>query len=281
MLKIQIIFKMGRYGWQEVFWKNAAVPQALTVPPDASAVVDARRVVLCNAASVVAIRFTDDTNAQPAQLYRINRPGLGSSLNNPTLDNENAPSCFLYRFYGAAPATRRNFYLRGCPDFQMQVDATGSSVPNAAFDGLVRNFVKSLKDNAWGMRYMVTGRRGQVGRMPVVDLTVDTTSYKFVLTVTDHGLTDGSIVNVHGFRTGDLGRLNGLRRIAVIDPNKIMVPVGPGNTPASAYVTGADVSTVSYSVNIFDHNMTEFIDYTTRNTGRPFGQHRGRRKVYK
>jgi hypothetical protein len=279
--KLSFLFSLQDEGWSENFYVTGSTPNAVinALPAPFLIQYTAMRASL---AQLVAIRAVQD----PASPVTGNPPrigavvpqvgagvGIGAGVAEPTAVSA---VCSLTALNGA----RRHIWLRGLPDASILRDANGFSVPSGSLAFAIQN-LQAFFAVANQVNPGLSIRTLNNTPAPYTPQIVTT----FVPSVTIPGATTCTAPG-HGFVAGNWVRFTGLKPDVLPGfAGKFQVLAVTANTFDVGYLWRSQLSTVTfprarvyalgYTYSVI--NGIAFQYFSTRDTGRPISQHRGRR----
>lgn len=269
--KVTLFFTEGAQGWSESYYQTANSPEL--VRPLALALVKARGGMLAGQVGIPYVRISDETIKGDSRVVTnpafvpLTQFGAGEQI------PDFAWTGLVVRME-ATDLYRRSMTLRGVPDIGPQGPATAGPMPAnllAAFNV----FRDILKNDSWQMRNKNRGLGFENKR--VIFVKPDNALKRASFSVNAHGYQVGDKVNVTNL--AQYPTLRGVRLIvAVVDANEFVIEYINDVQPLlEPYRGDAMVRKVGYVYP--DIAETTFIRFGKRDTGRPFGQSRGRRSA--
>jgi hypothetical protein len=263
--KVNLIFQNGSQGWSETFY---TLQNDLAGAEVATEVMrTARQKLLAPPAVNSYVRITGQATRGLREIYApVVLPYV------PYVSKSDVPAtCARLTLYASSGPAQRPLYMRGIPDNLWDIDGAPSPdyitwlTQYQAAGGLQ----SVLNNGVWFVRF-----RDKTAAQKHVSLINPTNSPKQtnITTVEPHGFIAGNTVSFIGVR--DFGQpFNTIKVVEVFNATSFSVACNARQS--YSYPGGATVALylVSYAP-ITSNNLTEIYK---RDTGRPFGQHRGAR----
>jgi hypothetical protein len=162
---------------------------------------------------------------------------------------------------------RRPRLFRAIPDV-WSINGSPNPAERGNMQGLLNFLSASLKANSFGIRAKANGTP-----VPSPGAVIQHATRRIeVIMPTGHPFVIGQNVQLRGFRGATPG-IGGIYRVLDAGVNEIVVT--RGDLPEGQPYQGGTVQSVGYTTVIVDSFY--LVDVSHRNTGRPFGQRRGRR----
>lgn len=260
-------FKGGIDGWSETYYPmaNSTIDEAHT---HLQALAEVRARCVAPPSELFYLR-TSDINVKRDALR-----SLPNTRNNPLLGEDGADANFvalLLRWSSGSLFTRAQ-YMRGIPDF---ICTTGGTyTPSGQWTQPFTAFLHEMTSGRWGIR-----TQQPLGPVSVTAWSVDQgDALKAVfVTAADIAVIVGTIIRV---RNGGNGNVANGRYIVtdVTDPRHFKAYRYPKPLPQEGYwVPQMIVERIDTVIQVI--NRINIRGITHRDQGRPFGAHRGRRRV--
>jgi hypothetical protein len=261
-IRVTFFFRQKTDGWSETYYSMN--PNIVTVENEAAVLADLRSVLVSPPCEFFRIRISDDDVKRDRLIrtpnYLNNDQHLGAE---PGFTSVRLPiqSGTLYV---------RSLYLRGVPDSAVQ---QGEYFPNGNvnFKNGMTAFLTELRSGRWGVATTLDNIAVQIATW---ELVVGPEVIYAVKTLGAFGGSFGEVVQILGGGPGN--GINGLWRMDAItaaDQFKVR-PVGVHTSVI--FQPGVTIKRRQKTVKVIDRVVTPNV--THRDQGRPFGQHRGRRR---
>jgi len=269
--KTTFLFNQSRFGWTEVWYREASELKAMEVP---SAVLAAARSVLLGRGSrIEAIRMTsvDKPYKRKLQKFKAAESTWGG-------ETDQAPAAILARLYDKDVIYSRLVTLRGCADNDIKIDANGNPAAFSGFtEGVFQDFVQALKAGGW--TWKARGKTGVGGMLIQITDIVIKGSGRLAFAIPGFAGAVGSFFDVTGSKGNGEEVANGKHQVHAVVGNEVetrTVPP-PGTTFADIELGFARAITVDWPI----PDSGELLRPGKRDTGRAFFVSRGRRPASK
>ncbi len=259
-------------GWGESFVANTDISAMLV---KLQALAPTRALCLVNSCEIHAVKAsnidpTRTTNSSRSLLLDTPIPGkasgtsikdIASTLTNETMD------AIDYELVSSATASRRVFPFRGVPD--NWISGSKRSGDGIGADGKFTKYFDAVKKANLGFKVYDRTKAKTV----LTTVVNDPVTTLLKITSAGHGLVDRQLVTIRGFKPNPM--INGDWRVQVADVNNFFL--------VGSYRFQADASGVGtwQMKNVVADTIEDvfFNGISTRKTGRPFGQRRGKRSA--
>lgn len=275
--KVSFVFQSANSGWTETWYLPFdPATQEFSLLPPIRAFAAIRAQGLAKGCSIVACRLADPNKPNVAYNFPFVYHGTGYGEAQPNLNLVN--DCINARGFSAPSGRVRPLSFRAVPDGWIAANADGTQDVSGNPVKWLREMVNIINLRGFQSRFQTLPPNGGLVRRAITAITRDADTGNLVLTVPGHGYTSGMIVNINRVGPTDLNRLNGQKKVTVIDANKIMVGLKENRTLASGYNLRGTVFPVVYFYEILQDTFVN-VKFSTRDTGRPLGGRRGRRSA--
>ncbi len=276
--KLTFIFEGPKAGWTESWYLPLdASSNAAAVVSATAKFVNARTPGLAKNCSVTDVRISMPDKSTPA--YLTSYPQAGEGFNQPIGGTINVVNdCAFLRVVGATTKRSRGVTLRGFPDSGIRSVVGEGSTFSQDGDNFLKAFVKAVSKAGFQFRYQLAPGAGGVVRTPISGISVDVGTGYLICTAVGSNFQTGDLVAIQRVGPTDLNRLNGQHKVIRNGVDQFLVPLKAGFTSPSAYQGKGSVFLVKYGYDAILEDYTNARP-STRNTGRPLGSRRGRRKA--
>ena len=251
-------------GWTETYYLvSASFAAARTSTLN---LMTKRAKLLTTGATLFSARISDDAVQGDATI-------VNGNVNDP-IDKTQAIDT-PWQAYGVTLRStflyRRPLYIRGLPDviFAANFSADDGDF-RAAWNKALTTFLNALKAEPWCIKVKLRGADAPRTPVAVINFAVPNIT---ITTTAPSGIAAGQKFTLYNYRPNP--QLNGVHTAGSVGPNTITFQSLISNL--GFYTSGATVAKVLVAYLPIDDYSLEGV--TKRNTGRPFGAHRGRRRL--
>jgi hypothetical protein len=265
---------MGPDGWSEIHYRDGSTPKASQ--DTAQALVNERVKLLVSVGQIHHVRISGTTPGSRSYRF-IPTGGQGGRVASKVRDvGAVTQTIGLY----SAAGFFRKLAMHGFPDISSEFDAAGTQ--DVSIKSGVATFLTYLKTNGYQIRHITTPA-ADPALLPVSNIAVANGIVTF--TTAAPGLAVGQKVRISSCKGLRVSQFNGVWTVAGLvagPPAGFTATTKRGIDPDFIYTlsTGKvrDASPASYSYPTID-SWDTYMQASTRKTGRPTDEHRGRRSL--
>jgi hypothetical protein len=265
LFKTVFTFENQGAGWSETYYQNAdGAPAAIT---GALALFGPRTTLLAKPSTLTFIRVSSLVNPKIHAIRKAPTFNYFGYISSSDIPGGTASIVCA----AAAGSPQRRISVRGIPDnlFDISDPANPDAVNWAKNCTKLKGFFDSLVSQSW--QILAVNRATPV--LTVQDILPTATDDATTITTNlVHGFGVGDLVNIK--KVKNFGRPIGIVRVvSVLGANSFQVAINAWQS--FVYVPGATVQ--AYALAPATIAQVDFREIWTRDTGRPFGEHRGAR----
>lgn len=270
--KCVLMFGYYRWGWTETYYRADASPVAA-----ADWFIDhASSFVVGRALGVYleAVRCSDEANPRDTDLRSVAHINVGGRREDAPTDPGVIQDTALIRCQ-AADGTSRHVFMRGLQDDMINIVA-GQSVPSPGGIVTINAFRNLLTQNGFYIKKLKDEEDVEWNLMVNVRASVEPAGYTVISTNGEHGILKNDRVYFKGVNKCQIPWLSG--QYTVVDATALTITINQEYlskeafiAPREAYVREADYEYPAIT-------RSQFVRFTSRDTGRPTVLSRGRRR---
>lgn len=271
--KVSFICKAGDYGWSETWYKSTDLLPA-DVALNADGYVAARRPLLGYFADVYAIRVTNIEARYVTHIRRVEGRTIPSET-TWTDRRENPWTGGLFHIYDAERLYRRIWLCRCLSEDSIAIGTDNRDILDGRTSGRVGALVAWLRTNGFTFRALKKVATTALKKIAAAELQAITRWP--TMKVPGHGLADYSMVTISKCTGTARPYLNGRRKVRVATSDDLFIETKVPEGSSFIYSGGGvlagreDAWPVPQDI--------QYLRFSHRDTGGPFGQSRGRRRV--
>lgn len=269
MYKVTYIYRMGANGWTETFYRSANSHYEAPF----SGATEQRLLEIRGPGTVLqAIRVSDVAATRSSIIIEKNRritPEVGT-------DQEVVSVAALTRFNTAA-LNRRHVWFRGLADFEVRTSSEGQSMPEESLLTDLNYIIGRLRTGS-DQIYLRRLQGVDVNPWKVVDQLSsggEGGEHTIIHTVAPHGFSGPSRVYFRGYNRSAFPGLRGQFVALPITENTFRIPLRWPHLASYVAYPAMEYRVVAYTYDAITDG--QFVRFTSRQTGRPITQSRGRR----
>lgn len=275
-LKFTMLFNFAQTGFSESWYYNGSPPGGSLplLSGDFKALADARTLMSAKYVDIVGCRLSDTENPRMTMTQFLFSKFQGSAA--PDV----ASNAWMALVRGVALRGRRQLWLRGIPDDQIEWDAGAQRwLPQGSIASALTNYQNVLKAGPWRMRVVQSAKAAGAANK-AINAIAPTAAGGGVELTGPAGVDPDTAQIVSGFKK-PLGFLNGTylpRTGFTLSGGKVvLLNRALSAFQALGYVGGGAIRPQSFEYIAIDKVELEFP--RERKTGRPFFGPRGRRSA--
>lgn len=267
--KVILFMNHPRGGWSETYYTQSTSVQSAST--DAFRLAKKRGTLLAPPSQLVAYRVGEEGNPRNTELVGVDVPNFSGIA---TADSDTPWQAVLLRMSAVGTGYKRPLYIRGIPDRYYDVAEPVNLVYSAWLNQLNNVFRPELVSGSWWVKGRQKG--SPTNKVPIV--TWDATTQEDLTLVgqsTPSGLKPGDFVQIYKLK--GLPQAPGLTQVAFADPALLTFKLRL-HTPLNFLYAGNGYY-IKYAPAYNVITSTNLGDVVHRDTGRPFGEQRGRRRA--
>lgn len=273
-VKVVFFITSGRQGWSETYYLNAG---DLNSAFATSLILASKRSLLMASPVVIDyVRVSDNNNNRNSRLVGV---GTGTPYPMPaggyTSQADRPETAGLVACFDTANNVQRPLWIRGNPDNAYDAAAPGNP-DQALWQTRLSSFLGELVSSHYQILERTRLGEGGIER-PVLAVAPDWTLNETALTTDTAipGLKGGDLLILYGMR--GFSPTPGVVKVKNVQSAGLVINVHWVPNKPTPFSGGATI--VVYNSSYHDITATAFVRFANRQTGRPFGVPRGRRRA--
>jgi hypothetical protein len=279
-LKWTFFYNQTQQGWTETYFSNDSQPQPAV---DALTTTQLSNFIGFRAplTGIYGIRATDLTNPRNSYFRPLNNVYLAPSLPYTTApEPDPASTDLVVRVYDNS-GKRKNVFLRGLRDLDIQRDATGFRQISAPFQTALSRWFNQCSKLGFVIRSLVPPPLGGLAWQNVLQAQASLLGANFtelVVPAIPAWAVPQAQIRFQGVNTNDLPGFPKTTIIAATDAltKTVTIPVR-WRSPAAVSTPKLRFTLIAYSFSAWQGFQPG--NFVSHKTGRPFGAQRGRSRV--